>query len=165
MDWNRDGKHDWQDDAIYNNVINPEHGPEETASSGSRHKHTYNKGHQDFGPIYTDENRAAAENDEWVQSILKSREKFQKEQDELYEAHPEWVRKERPKDDFFGSDTHVDDNPLSLGTTIYVIVMLIGLIFTENKIICIVATVIWLWYIIRQEIHKNSQNKNDKNGL
>jgi hypothetical protein len=100
MDWNRDGKHDWQDDAIYNNLINPDRGPKDTATSENSYKHTYNKGHQDLGPIYTDENKAAAKNSEWVQNVLKAHEKFQKEQDELYKAHPEWIRKERPKDNF-----------------------------------------------------------------
>ncbi len=34
MDWNGDGKHDWQDDAIYHNVINTDADSSKNTSSG-----------------------------------------------------------------------------------------------------------------------------------
>lgn len=43
MDWNHDGKHDWQDHAFYNNVIN-DHGktssPQSGGSNGSKNQHS-----------------------------------------------------------------------------------------------------------------------------
>ena len=35
MDWNHDGKHDWKDDAFYNNVIAPENKDSSSFHSGS----------------------------------------------------------------------------------------------------------------------------------
>ena len=39
MDWNNDGKHDWRDDAFYNNVI----APEDKGSSSSHGRASSNK--------------------------------------------------------------------------------------------------------------------------
>lgn len=37
MDWNGDGKHDWQDDAIFHNVINTDDNSSNNNSSGGRY--------------------------------------------------------------------------------------------------------------------------------
>ena len=34
MDWNGDGKHDWQDDAVFHNVIDTDNNTSSTPSSG-----------------------------------------------------------------------------------------------------------------------------------
>lgn len=37
MDWNGDGKHDWQDDAIFHNVINTDNDASHSTLTGSGH--------------------------------------------------------------------------------------------------------------------------------
>lgn len=37
MDWNGDGKHDWQDDAIFHNVINTDNDASNSTPTGSGH--------------------------------------------------------------------------------------------------------------------------------
>lgn len=37
MDWNGDGKHDWQDDAIFHNVINTDNDAFNSTPTGSGH--------------------------------------------------------------------------------------------------------------------------------
>lgn len=37
MDWNGDGKHDWQDDAIFHKVINTDNDASNSTPTGSRH--------------------------------------------------------------------------------------------------------------------------------
>ena len=38
MDWNGDGKHDWQDDAFYNNVISSTETDDDSSNTGEEHK-------------------------------------------------------------------------------------------------------------------------------
>lgn len=38
MDWNCDGKHDWQDDAFYNNVISSSESDNDSNNSSSESK-------------------------------------------------------------------------------------------------------------------------------
>lgn len=40
MDWNGDGKHDWQDDAIFHNVINSDEDSSTNTSTGGGGRHT-----------------------------------------------------------------------------------------------------------------------------
>lgn len=40
MDWNGDGKHDWQDDAIFHNVINADNNSSNNTPSGSGGNHS-----------------------------------------------------------------------------------------------------------------------------
>ena len=40
MDWNGDGKHDWQDDAIFHNVINTDNNSSNNTPSGSGGNHS-----------------------------------------------------------------------------------------------------------------------------
>jgi len=40
MDWNGDGKHDWQDDAIFHNVINVDNDSANNTSSGGGGSHS-----------------------------------------------------------------------------------------------------------------------------
>ena len=53
MDWNNDGKHDWRDDAFYNNVI----APEDKGSSSSHGRASSNKNSNNnmlpFGKLLT----------------------------------------------------------------------------------------------------------------
>ena len=46
MDWNNDGKYDWKDDAIYNNVIAPENKSHSSShNTGSGNKNSNNNAH------------------------------------------------------------------------------------------------------------------------
>ena len=40
MDWNGDGKHDWQDDAIFHNVINTDNNSSNNTPSGGGGNHS-----------------------------------------------------------------------------------------------------------------------------
>lgn len=46
MDWNNDGKHDWKDDAFYNNVIAPDNKSSGSSYNGSsNHKNSNDNSH------------------------------------------------------------------------------------------------------------------------
>lgn len=40
MDWNGDGKHDWQDDSIFHNVINTDNDSSNNSPSGGGRNHS-----------------------------------------------------------------------------------------------------------------------------
>lgn len=53
MDWNGDGKHDWQDDAIFHNVIDSDNTSSSNISSGSGRKQSNNGASFHFSQLGT----------------------------------------------------------------------------------------------------------------
>ena len=50
MDWNNDGKHDWKDDAFYNNVIAPDNKSHASShNTGSGNKNSNNTHYSSSG--------------------------------------------------------------------------------------------------------------------